>query len=947
MTEGTAERADGSRLAAARRIAAALGASFAVAAKDVLGGGAARKRSRRGDQAGPERRGATKSAAAALYRAPRSFVDHLPWAEALDDGTIVLDDGRSAGGVWEIVPVGTEGRDADWLGELRDGLQEVLQDAFEEFDAAPWVVQTYTWRELDLSAASAEFRRYAGAERAEDAFSAEYASILDRHYRGVARPGGLFRDRLSQTSWGAARQRTFVVVYRWAGRRGGEAGPEGRIDETGDKLMRGLQGIGVRSRRVSGAEFHAWLSSWFNAYTHLTPDSPAAFSREFLDGGIPYGDDFAESLLYCHPRSDAESGTWRFDRTAARVVTVEGVRKPPAIGHVTGETRRGDAVNALLDRMPEGTVYVTTLVPVPQDTIDAHVDRIASAATGDAADAARARADCGRAKAVMGDRHKLYRLALCFYLRAPSGEELEARTGEALTVLLQHGFRVVAPGDDVRALDNYLANLPMAYRADLDRQARWRRARLAWVQHAANLWPVFGRSTGTGHPAISFFNRGGEPLSFDPWNKLDRQANAHGLLVGPTGAGKSATLGAMLAQAMAVHRPRLFVIEAGNSFGLLADWFEAKGLSVNRVALRPGSPVSLAPFADAARLPEVTGIEDGDGDAAGEPDEAQDEESDEDDGRRDVLGELETVATLMVTGGEPREIDRLRFPDRRAIRDAVIAAGKAARAAGRDPLAGDVRDAFAAFARERTELPEESRQRLREMGDAVGLFCDGFAGDVFNRPGETWPEADVTLVDLGHFARVDYQAHLAIAAISLLNVVNNLAERDQRSEREIVVAIDEAHIVTTHPLVCPHIVKVVKMWRKLGAWLWLATQNLEDFPGTARKLLNMMEWWICLVLPPDEVAELSRFREVSDSQRELLLSAAKADLQYTEGVVMSRTLETLFRAVPPSMLLALVQTERHEKARRAELQREHGLETEIEAVYLVAAEIDEARGIAR
>ena len=61
----------------------------------------------------------------------------------------------------------------------------------------------------------------------------------------------------------------------------------------------------------------------------------------------------------------------------------------------------------------------------------------------------------------------------------------------------------------------------------------------------------------------------------------------------------------MLAQLMAVHRPRLFVIEAGNSFGLLADWFESLSLSVNRVALKPGSGVSLPTFADAALLPEA------------------------------------------------------------------------------------------------------------------------------------------------------------------------------------------------------------------------------------------------------------------------------------------------------------------------------------------------------
>ena len=916
--------------------------------KSLLGGD---PRPRKPAPAAPVRgrRGVPPAAVASMYRPGRSFVDHLPWAEALDDGTILLEDGRSVGAVWEIEPRGTEGRSGAWLAEVRNGLHDVLQDTFEEFDAAPWVVQTFTWREPDLTAAAEAFRAYAGARAGNAGFSAAYADILAAHYRGVAKPGGLFADRLSQTRWAGARQRTLVTLHRWT--RDARGGAEAIDDtaalvlEAGAKLMGALEGLGVGQRRLAGAEFHAWLTRWFNAWTELTPDDPAAFARDFLDGELPYGDAFADSLLYAHPRSDAAGGAWLCDRTAMRVLTVEGLRRPPSIGHVTGETRHGDAVNAVLDQLPEGTVYVTTLVPVPQDTVDGHVDRIAASATGESADALRARADCRTAKEIMGERHKLYRLGVAFHLRAPSLAELDARTAAARTVLLRHGFRAIAPKDDVRALDNFLLHLPMAYDPDVDRRAGWRQTRLAWVQHAANVWPVFGRSTGTGHPGLSFFNRGGEPLAFDPLNKLDRLKNAHGLLVGPTGAGKSATLGGMLAQLMAVHRPRLFVIEAGNSFGLLADWFESLGLSVNRVALKPGSGVSLPTFADAALLPEAAQVAlDTETPEDADLPELGDVEDDDEDEPRDILGELETVATLMVTGGEAKEVERLRRADRRVIRDAVIEAAKNARAEGVAPRTEHVRRAFHLLAETREGLLDQARQRLRDMGDAIGLFCDGFAGEVFNRDGDIWPETDVTLVDLANFAREGYEAHLAIALISLLNVVNNIAERDQRTGREIVVAIDEAHIVTTHPLVSPYLVKIVKMWRKLGAWLWLATQNLEDFPGAARKLLNMIEWWICLVMPKEEVEEMRRFRELSDAQRELLLSATKAHLQYTEGVVLAGSVETLFRCVPPSLVLALVQTERHEKARRAELMAEHGI-TEVEAAVLIAAGIDAARGI--
>ena len=897
------------------------------------------------------RKGVPPATAASMYRSSRSFVDHVPWAEALDDGTILLEDGRSVGAVWEIEPRGTEGRGGRWLTDLRNGLHDVLQDAFEEFDASPWVVQTYTWREPDLSAAAAAFRDYVAEAARDTEYSAAYADILSAHYRGVAKPGGLFTDRLSQTAWAGARQRTLVVLYRWLrdakSADGAHASAGAALLEAGGKLTRALEGLGVKQRRLDAAGFHAWLTRWFNAWTDLTPDDPAAFARDLIgDEELPCGDGFAETLFYCHPRSDAANGAWIFDRTAMRVLTVEGLRRPPAIGHVTGETRHGDAVNAVLDQLPEGTVYVTTLVPVPQDTVDAHVDRIAASATGESADAIRARADCRAAKEIMGERHKLYRLGVAFYLRAPSIEDLNRRTAQARTVLLRHGFRAVAPKDDVRALDNFLLHLPMAYEPDADKAAGWRQTRLAWVQHAANVWPLFGRSTGTGHPGLSFFNRGGEPLVFDPLNKLDRLKNAHGLLVGPTGAGKSATLGGMLAQLMAAHRPRLFVIEAGNSFGLLADWFESLGLTVNRVALKPGSGVSLPTFADAALLPEAAEVAlDTETPEDAELPELGDVADDDEDEPRDILGELETVATLMVTGGEAKEVERLRRADRRVIRDAVIEAAKNARAEGAKPRTDHVRRAFHLLAETREGVSAEARQRLRDMGDAIGLFCDGFAGEVFNRVGDIWPETDVTLVDLAHFAREGYEAHLAIALISLLNVVNNIAERDQRTGREIVVAIDEAHIVTTHPLVSPYLVKIVKMWRKLGAWLWLATQNLEDFPGAARKLLNMIEWWICLVMPKEEVEEMRRFRDLSDAQRDLLLSATKAHLQYTEGVVLAGSVETLFRCVPPSLVLALVQTERHEKARRAEIMAEHGC-TEVEAAVRIAAEIDAARGIA-
>ena len=51
-----------------------------------------------------------------------------------------------------------------------------------------------------------------------------------------------------------------------------------------------------------------------------------------------------------------------------------------------------------------------------------------------------------------------------------------------------------------------------------------------------------------------------------------------------------------------MHRPRLFIVEAGNSFGLFSDYAERYGLTVNRVSLEPSSNIALPLFSEAHRF---------------------------------------------------------------------------------------------------------------------------------------------------------------------------------------------------------------------------------------------------------------------------------------------------------------------------------------------------------
>jgi len=911
-------------------------------------------------------RPATLADEVATYKVKPSFADMLPWAEFLPESqTMLLDDGHSVAAFFEVFPVGTEGREASWLQKVRDSLENALQDSFDELDTHPWVVQLYAQDEIHWQGYLHNLKQYVHERARGTDFTDYYLDFFERHLQAVSRPGGLFTDStVTRLPWRGQTRRVRLVVYRrvpnTASRR--DMSSEQALNIVCDRITGGLANAGVKVKRLDVQEIHAWLLRWFNPYPKFLGNSAedrerfyqlAAYPEEAERGEpgeveLASGTDFAQRLFFNEPKSDVKEGLWYFNDAPHRVIVLDRLRVPPSIGHITGETAKGDAINALFDQMPEDTIMCMTLVATPQDTLESHLNYLARKSVGETLASEQTRKDVQEARSLISSSHKLYRGSIVFYLRGKSLEELNNRDLQLSNVMLGAGLQPVREEDEVAPLNSYLRWLPCNYDPNQDKRGWY--AQLMFAQHAANLAPVWGRNQGTGHPGITMFNRGGGTVTFDPLNRLDRQMNAHLFLFGPTGSGKSATLNNLLNQMVAMYRPRLFIVEAGNSFGLFGDFARRHGLTVHKVKLSPGSGVSLAPFADAIRLIETPSkVQTLDVDALDEEQVAQggqagvptiDVHNDE---QRDVLGELEITARLMITGGEDKEEARMTRADRSLIRQCILDAATLCAAQERPVLTEDVRNALRTKGND-VSLPEVRRTRLLEMADALALFCHGIDGAMFNRPGTPWPEADITIVDLATFAREGYNAQLSIAYISLINTVNNIAERDQFLGRPIINVTDEGHIVTKNPLLAPYIVKITKMWRKLGAWFWLATQNLDDLPRAAEPMLNMIEWWVCLSMPPDEVEKIARFRELNDAQKALMLSARKEAGKFTEGVILSKSMEVLFRAVPPSLYLAMAMTEPEEKNERYQLMQKYGV-SELDAAMMVAQEMDGKRGI--
>lgn len=884
-----------------------------------------------------------------MYGRADSFTSLLPWLEySAESQCFLLDDGYSVGALFTIHTVGTEARSDLFMAELRDKIQIALTSLPEELNA-PWIFQLYLQDEANLDDQVQSYMDYIHPRAANSTLTNSYMGSLKDHFGNISRTGGLFVDKLvTGNPWRGQIRRVRATLYRRRKPTNMAYGylntsPEDELNEIAAKFTASMSSVGVRIDRCGGHELYDWMFQWFNP----SPDITDGSAKELLkkspypgDDEMPFGADFSASLMLGLPHSNHERGIWWFDGLAHKTIVIQNLKRIPDIGLFGAERQVGDRISAVFDETPENTVLVITIIIKAQDEIRNHLAKVQKGAVGDYAEAQLAAIDAEKAVMEMAKHNKLYPVQIALYVRGDNEDDLHSKINEVNSLLLANSIQPILEKDDITALDSYIRNLPMAYNYDHDKKDS-RRSRLIFSKHIANMLPLYGRSTGTGNPGLVFFNRGAEPLVFDPLNINDRKKNAHALIIGPTGAGKSATLVYLILQMMAIYRPRIFIIEAGNSFGLLGQYLKSKDVSVNQVTMSPNTDVSLPPFGEAIKLLEgykekrkktIDSLDD-------IAEKHVDSDDDDEDAARDLLGEMEIAARIMITGGDKREDDRMTRSDRLVIRKAILLAARTVFDEGKDQvLTEDVVEAF----RNLKDLPEKRTERAHEMADGMSLFCDGLAGHFFNRPGIRWPDVDVTITDMGILAREGYEDQLTVAYIGLMNHIHDLVERNQNDNRPTIVITDEGHIITTNPLLAPYVIKIVKMWRKLGAWFWIATQNLEDFPDASKKMLNMLEWWMCLVMPKEEVDQIARFKDLSNEEKRMLLATRKSPGQYTEGVILTDEMKMLFRNVPPPLALALAMTEKDEKSHRYELMAEHGC-TEIEAVEIVAAEITKKR----
>jgi conjugative transfer ATPase len=899
------------------------------------------------------------------YKRKPPIADYLPWIDIVENNKVLLDDGRSMAAVFELQSVPTEARSEEFLLTQRNAIRDFIGQAFEEHTSSPWVVQLFGWQDksefknIPDKVLSHAINMHAMRDVEIDDYTRHFVrDILTPHIQDMSQEGGLFTDPLANDNpWGGSRRKVYMVFYR---RHGGMSSRrkgmtiEKELDTQAARVHQMLRSASLQGKRLEGQSIRDWLFRWFNPKPKLgTTDSwlktnpyPKSVSDEEL---ADY--DLVSDVVSRDCRSDKKTRCWYFDGMPHTVLSVERMSSVPKIGQVSAERYQSEErkgpnarITCFIDDLPSGSVVIVSYVVKPQSAIRKHLEKLEKSSRGDTPEALNTRDEVKNARMQIAKGNKLYPFSMGIALRADDDEKMDDTIMRVDTLLSANGLQLIDPDYDEVRLDRYVRFLPCAYDPALDQVSI--RERIIYAHHLANILPVYGRSVGTGNPGVLTFNRGGEDFTYDPLLQGDRTKNAHLFLFGPTGAGKSATLVYLQMFVTAMYNPRWVVIEAGNSFGLLSDYFKKWGKTVSDIVLRPGQAPSLAPYKPALELVDAEGniiqehsiIEEV---LEGSVELESAEKESIDNAQRDILGEMLIIARLMVTGGEEKEEERMSRSDVGLLKSAVLNAAVIAKKAGKKDLLTE--DVIASLDALKAEKPGRAA-RIDEMVEAMSLFVDGFAGELFNRPGEELPDSDYIRIEMGTLASGNNtKDKLSVAYISIINQIIARAQRTQRDGRPTINLTDEAHVITTDKLLASYLVVVSKLLgRRMGLWLWQATQNMKDYPADAEKMLSMFEWWMCLFIDQSELANIEKFRALTPDQKTMLLSTTKAPGKYTEGVVMSDNVQGLFRMVPPGLCLALGQSEKEEKRARSKLMQEHGID-ELEAAQMIGDRIAAGR----
>ena len=364
----------------------------------------------------------TQTEQARIWQDHPSFTQFLPFKEYdPNSGVFLFEDGCSVGAVFELQAVDVEGRSVAVLKKIEKGIRKALQGIPGHHDS-PWILQFYLQDDplAGLMDSPARIRHPRG--QGDRALSDLDAGTGGAHRAAPGQAGrAVLRRRLTdrlerpapQGAPGALSAQPALGVAEQ--NRQADTGPGTPLPKNSTRSPTVLSDSWSRSvsgsRRYTGRDLYRWLLPWFSPRPDGFKDAWEYLrQRHFATDEGCLGDacDLGEMVTLGYPES-RKDGCWEFTGAPHRLISLQAIDTPPITGVLTAEQDTAHGKTASLwDRLPKGSIFVTTLVAQAQSQIKTHCDNIIEAAGQGSSEATQSSAQAHAAKDSIAAGRYLY-----------------------------------------------------------------------------------------------------------------------------------------------------------------------------------------------------------------------------------------------------------------------------------------------------------------------------------------------------------------------------------------------------------------------------------------------------------------------------------------------------------------------------------------------------------
>ncbi len=871
-----------------------------------------------------------------------SFIDLLNIADFNDEHQVFLfADGKSLGSGFELGDIPAEAAAPTHLQAVFDKIRDTFASVVPLHAVDPWVMQMYVQDEYDLEPVMEHISQYIEDKILNSPMTQDYLHRLRDLFQKMSRPEGLFQDPKTGQAFRGRRRRIRVLFYRqFHSLNPSRTEALKEHQEVLSHIEGKLRSPGLALKRLSGKDYYQWWVRWFN------PKNAEQLLKQYpYPNPKPAGFNLAQNVFFTPPESD-EKG-FIFNGLKHRVLYVDGLKEAPAIGLISRERPQANPKHryALLDTLPEGSIYTIQVVFANDAALDAHLTRLEKGIVGTSLKPQQVRDDIKSARNELSMGNRLFWVNQAVFYRADDDtQEIEKRLHD---IFVEAKMPLINSAYDIHPLNSYLNALPFNFIPYYARQYLCY-DRLMYATELAALLPVYGRNQGVRHlPCFTFFNRLGEPVFFDLLHHDFVSQNSHCAIFANSGGGKSVLTGWLIQSLLAMKNARIVLFEMGNSFDRLLIHCQKHGLQTKQLLLsnQKDKAVPLNPFCDAYKaIPEISDQSSLVAEQLMRLKQEQSMQAREDELQcqnetRSYLTELALALRTMITEANTREEEGFTLADEtlliEILGDAIL-----------DSVQKNIpqmltEHVLQAFERriEIEPLPRK-KERLQDMADRLKSYViNSSKARFFNVPTEPLDDFDIFHIDIS--AIKDDRGKLALVMVSLLPRILAMAERTQNDARPMFLIIDEAHLQFEIDVIVSYATLIAKVARKLGLWLIPVTQNVADMSSAkATKILSLIETWIALGLDENEITNIKQFKTLTPQQEALIRDIDSQKGLYAEAVLLGSRYQGLFRVIPPRYLLALLMNEKSEKAERHLLEKDHDA---LKAAEIMAEKLEQPK----